>query len=1229
MAFPQRAPCAATFAVRRALFLGLVLGVAACSDRRRSTDVSADALHLLTVRHGRLADVYAIQETAHGTGVQLVERDVLIGYQLPEGCEHFGVDPDSLNPRVRIAVSMQDAAFPVILDALRRGPMDLVATDSGEPDAVPRDAALALVFDRELPVGQEFFADVDEQGRVRGGKNLTAVRLVRRDGARGKEPSPIASRLLPRGNSLVVDPVLSETEAAAWQLPQSGTGLPPSELGGGANVELRLTVEQQDSLPGLRSGALRLEGSDIVVAFRAGNDSDRSGHLAGGFAAGRTPPRLLGQITTYLEQVVDHDAATQEVTLFKNGAVHDIDDGDVIRLFIDNSGIPVVVTDVIADPVDDRGAPAVAHVRVLVPRTVGLRENDPRRLPNYPSNPRSPEGERWLVANAPRAVLVVEFTGERRAPNGQIYGDDPRWFVQWSPAPLVGALRSEPCDNVSPFAGAVVRFSQPVNSETVRPADTLFFATRDVLDPAGMLDFVRQRNIDPDLFDQNKYRTPHLVAASAVPVDGAHTTFRLQTPLGFYLDGAMRQSDESLAFADKRYKYHLHVVGGPSGIRDLSGQELDLRWLTPRLHVGIPFALDMRRANGGQPLFADNFVASVTRRFESQDEDEQPSYYIADEVQARNAPPNANAFPLPDLSGAVVLVGGGLQGRPTSRARVIADDLNQPPPPPQTSPLRWCPQAVAGEPQIATPSAAVAFGSPIQNPTNPFGCRLQTTWREIDLGLSRLDPFDFNLDVEAMYWGVHRTITFVNDEFARTSLYLGHGERRPEPCIGGFSSLPTLAASGLEPPFADNYVHNLDRSGAKEDAPAPHAAYVDQPWKLDPTQLVREPNGVNRYAPAPAFTEPAFVWRDERVVAQGGNSDLGSDVAGSLRLFEPYIISPWLQGRGRAVTVQNGQFQFANGFWSNAQNMLLGGGLPRLDNLTGGSVGAVALPLLADVWVDPHDPADRSFSTIGANGWQIALTVQSSALPGFRAFSGGGVVGGVTHFVSRTSPDWQRAMGGFHPITGARTLPVDNSLYWSMFDLAKTRSVATFGFVEILDPHRMPATSVDPRLGPFFNRAFPGGHAVVYAPAFDPPLERLPPGTSVTVEYRGAGAVDPQPWRAVEDRYATVPDAKNFPLDPLKAGDAHIRKNDTRLVGGTPRDWWTHLYNKNLTTYTADPRQLSDPAFVTRFAGPHETFTPDDVRYVNWRFVLQNSAGAVPRAPRLDTFMLSYRFEQR
>ena len=154
-------------------------------------------------------------------------------------------------------------------------------------------------------------------------------------------------------------------------------------------------------------------------------------------------------------------------------------------------------------------------------------------------------------------------------------------------------------------------------------------------------------------------------------------------------------------------------------------------------------------------------------------------------------------------------------------------------------------------------------------------------------------------------------------------------------------------------------------------------------------------------------------------------------------------------------------------------------------------------------------------------------------------------------------------------------------------------------------------------------------------------LEDLPGGTSIVTEFRGASivdTVDPQannssgPWRAFEDGFFPVPNFVNFALDPLKAGDAHIRKFDDRpssFTGGASRNWWTYFYNRTVTTYTESLNTLMDPIFTKGFAGPLESFLPDDVKYFNWRFLMNNNVEASPSiSPSIDTFMVSYRFEK-
>jgi hypothetical protein len=108
----------------------------------------------------------------------------------------------------------------------------------------------------------------------------------------------------------------------------------------------------------------------------------------------------------------------------------------------------------------------------------GLEGIDPSNLPGYP--PAGPGRDTWLVANAPKLVLVAEFASVVRHCRGG--GRRPAQL----PAVHAGALNNldgpAPAANefVSPFAGCVVRFSKPVDMETVKSADTFFFAMRDL-----------------------------------------------------------------------------------------------------------------------------------------------------------------------------------------------------------------------------------------------------------------------------------------------------------------------------------------------------------------------------------------------------------------------------------------------------------------------------------------------------------------------------------------------------------------------------------------------------------------------------------------------------------------------------------------------------------------------------------------------------------------------------
>jgi hypothetical protein len=1275
--------------------------MAACGERSSTggvTPQAGDKVRVERIEFGRLVDVYGYDASGSGELV-LFQKDVVVGNdiedQRPPGSalgdneityDFYATDPATLQPRLLIPRRIGSPEFEAAFDRLdaRLRSVTPMAYGQGGPglpySVVPRNAAIRVVLSAPLLVGDDFFVERNAQGKVTGLRNTEAVQLLRIVGNPAQDNAfvPLPVRVLVKDRALVLDPVLLGDEGVQYQTVNNAEGLPSSQDQQAANIRIAIALDGPLALPMLREEAASLVGKNnagvpsIVRDFRSGNAADNSFDLASGFVRDPLPLRLVGELPMYVERVDPINASVAEVTIYKGGISHEIDRGDVFRFLSPGSGGEIASGEVIVDPIDDRDVPGVQHVRVRVRVGSALDAADPSALPGYPGP--LAEREAWLKGHAPIAALVAEFTA------GGVDGrDDPRNFLRFSPEPLtVGGYTPRPDEFVSPFAGAVVRFTKPVDLSTVRWADTFFFAMRDLASETKLEEFAQSLpnadggiGIDPASFDRAKYRTPFLVTARVYDEDGSQTSLRLQPTSGFYLDDTMRNPP---AGADYSYFLHLIASSDVGGIRDLAGNRLDLQGTTAARAnaVVMPFTLDTR-SNGNQPLFPDNLAVSIVRRFASRDEDARPSYFLPEEVRGPGGPQRAAAVAIDDVFGACVYLDGRLLPRPSTRTRVVADNQNQSPvvQQPQTGPqdpLGWCPQTVGSQFQSASNSATNVLNQGLQNPLNPFGCRLQTVWREVDLSLSRTDPFDFNLDIEQMYWAPYTATTILFDEFDRTSLSLTHSEFRPAPCTGNTSALASMPGSGLRNEFERNRLANRRPTGggALIESAAPRVdAYVDQPLAIEPSWVVREPTGVNRYLPLPTFQKPYFVFRDETVMEQGGNAGTGSDLAdggGGFGSYAPYVVSPFANGIGAKwvdVAGPTPSIAFVNSYWNDAPNHRLDQ-VTAVDNFTDGLCGAIAMPLLADfkTMLDSSElPLEDPFMAMGTNGWQVAITVQSGAPPSFRVLTAGrpsaAPQGGQPLLPSMTG--WSTAQGGWGPgaTPTAAWVPTpagDNTFYWVMLDVAKRQSVITAGFLDLQNPHRVPEGHPDPRLGPFYlqngTSTLPNGVLPSFAYEFDPPLAKQPAGTSLVPQFRGASIVDPQPWYWTSwaasasllfpaaappsplftpaMRAALRPTAANFPLDPLKAGDAHIRKWDPR--GG--RNWWTYLYNRTVTRYVEDPNELMTSAFCDQYSAPTEPFRPRDIRYVNWRFVTGNNVDVNPPvSPTIETFALSYRFQ--
>ena len=575
---------------------------------------------LVSVEYGRLVDVYGLSPSG---AVELYRKDVLIGSEIEDEREPHeetpdasirydfqGTDPDTLQPRLLLPRELGTRAFAELYETLDDGLRSVTAGLFGAASGgqafsvVPRNGALRLTFSADLGVTEDFFVERDPDGVVVGPKNTEAVQLLEivgdpTDGNHVGDFRVVPSRFIPRGNVLVVDPVLLGSEGLRYQVRNSATGMPESADSVRANVRLALALEGPLRLRSIKPGSEGLLGKNnggfesVVRDFRSGNRGDSTPEISRGFIRDTLPPRLIGEMVMYLESVEPVDAETQVLSFYKAGIVHEIDRGDVVRLAVDNSGIPAAVTDVVVDPTDDAGLPEVQRVQVRVRRQFrsdgsGARvdifeswdPSDPTRgnafwtggrsLPPYPADPE--ERESWLVQHAPKLILVSEYTGVRTAQSGRTYGDRPEYFVRFNPGPrpLTNGDPSAPTENISPFADATVRFSKPVDMSTVSALDTLFFGTRDLLGRASREAFIEEQLIPDGQFFESKYFTPHLVAAQVFDGDGSQSSLRLHPVVGFYLDQTMRDADEGVPFADKQFHYFVHVLGGIDGIRDLS-----------------------------------------------------------------------------------------------------------------------------------------------------------------------------------------------------------------------------------------------------------------------------------------------------------------------------------------------------------------------------------------------------------------------------------------------------------------------------------------------------------------------------------------------------------------------------------------------------------------------------------------------------------------------------------
>ena len=334
--------------------------------------------------------------------------------------------------------------------------------------------------------------------------------------------------------------------------------------------------------------------------------------------------------------------------------------------------------------------------------------------------------------------------------------------------------------------------------------------------------------------------------------------------------------------------------------------------------------------------------------------------------------------------------------------------------------------------------AMVPFTQPIQTPMSNLGSHLMNAWRYHDLGLALLDEANHDIDVEGLNWAPFGGQVQI-DHFDNYRISLAHSKWLPDEFINTTSLLPTYPQSGLVKGYDNNPLDHVND-------PMTIVHQKARGYTVNPIELTTASTGT-----------ALFPWPINKGLA-----------------ISDYTYWTWRNTTVQTTGAPNGQ----------------GADTARLDQVTGsmtpvsypaGLVPTIGLPLLMEFRCYPDDGA------FGLNGFTIALAVNGSAKPHFRAFSTGGIdTSGVPHQVN---PDNDPvAQGGYDPTSnppGAKTPGADTSFYLGQADFVVRVSRVVSKWMDVGS----------------------GQRAYFAAPIVEPaPLEQ-PTGTQMVLAYRGATTV--------------------------------------------------------------------------------------------------------------------------
>jgi hypothetical protein len=272
----------------------------------------------------------------------------------------------------------------------------------------------------------------------------------------------------------------------------------------------------------------------------------------------------------------------------------------------------------------------------------------------------------------------------------------------------------------------------------------------------------------------------------------------------------------------------------------------------------------------------------------------------------------------------------------------------------------------------------------VQTPLSPYGSKSMNVWRYSDLGFGLRDEATHNLDVEGLWWRPFNG-QLAADSFTQFQISLAHSRYLPDEALDT-GLLPSYTNSGVVGTFASNV-----SSPTEDPLTVVHAKTLGYP--INPADAALTPSG-DVIAPYPLNrgVSPAqfnyWTWRDTSKIAVGAPFGAGADTARLAQIVGPAA---------------------SKGFYPPNE------------------VPTIGLPLLTEFRTYPDAGAN------GLNSFSIAIAINSSARPFFRAYSTGGV-NPITGAIKIVDPDNAIvADGGINP-NGGPTTPLDNVFYFGQAD---------------------------------------------------------------------------------------------------------------------------------------------------------------------------------------------------